>query len=155
MFPDTKLEFHCHNEFGWATGAAISAIAAGADGVHSAINGLGERTGNLSTEETAVALEVLFGVSCGVKLEKIAEVSKLVSEASGVPIATNKPVLGERLFWAESGVVTDVFTKLAQLGVKPAMTPYVPELVGRGPTEYVIGKGSGGATIRFYLDKHV
>ncbi|HPU62340.1 MAG TPA: homocitrate synthase [Bacillota bacterium] len=154
MFPDTKLEFHCHNEFGWATGAAISAIAAGADGVHSAINGLGERTGNLSTEETAVALEVLFGVSCGVKLEKIAEVSKLVSEASGVPIATNKPVLGERLFWAESGVVTDVFTKLAQLGVKPAMTPYVPELVGRGPTEYVIGKGSGGATIRFYLDKH-
>ncbi len=154
MFPDINLEFHCHNEFGWATGAALSAIAAGADGVHSAINGLGERTGNLSTEETAVALEVLFGVKCGVKLEKLADICKLVADVSGLPLSANKPVMGERLFWAESGVVTDVFTKLAQHGVKPAMTPYIPEIVGREPTEYVIGKGSGSATIRFYLNKH-
>lgn len=154
MFPSTMLEFHCHNEFGWATGAAISAIAAGADGVHSAINALGERTGNLATEEIAVALDVLFGVSTGVRIDKLAEICTLVADISGISIHGNKPIMGERVFQVESGVVTDVYAKMASAGVKPAMTPYLPEIVGRAPMNYVLGKGSGRATIRYFLEKH-
>jgi 2-isopropylmalate synthase len=154
MFPSQKLEFHCHNEFGWSTGAAITAIAAGADGVHSAINGLGERTGNLPTEEIATALNVLFGVGSGVQLDRLAEVCRLVSDISGVPIPRNKAVMGPAVFQSESGIVTDVYTKMGKYGVKPAMTPYLPEIVGAPPVEFVLGKGSGSASIRFFLDKH-
>lgn len=148
MFPDVKLEFHCHNEFGWSTGAAITAISAGADGIHSAINGLGERTGNLPTEEIAVALEVLFGKKCGVKIDKLNDICKLVAEASNLPIPSNKPVMGSRVFQAESGVVVDVYNKMDQYGIKPAMTPYLPQIVGREPMEIVIGKGSGNSTVK-------
>ncbi len=154
MFPGVNLEFHCHNEFGWATGAAISAIAAGADGVHSAVNGLGERTGNLSTEEIAAALHILFGVECGVHIDKLADVCRLVSEISRVPIAPNKPVIGSRVFQVESGVVVDVYSKMGHVGVKPAMTPYLPEIVGSDPMSFVIGKGSGNSTVKHFLGKH-
>lgn len=154
MFPNVALEFHCHNEFGWATGAAISAIAAGADGVHSSMNGLGERTGNLPTEEIAVALDVLFGVNTGVHLERLADVCQLVAEISQVPIHGNKPITGDRVFQVESGVVTDVYTKVGEFGVKPAMNPFMPEIVGAEPISYVLGKGSGSASIKAFLKKH-
>jgi isopropylmalate/homocitrate/citramalate synthase len=153
MFPGLKLEFHCHNEFGWATGAAISAIAAGADGVHSAINGLGERTGNLPTEEIVAAMKVLFGIECIAHPEKLASVCEMVARISQAPIAPNKPVMGTRVFNVESGVVVDVYNKMAHLGVKPAMTPYLPELFGAAPMKFVIGKGSGNATIKHFLEK--
>lgn len=154
LFPAVPLEFHGHNEFGWASGAAISAVAAGADGVHSAMNGLGERTGNVATEEIVMALEVLFGVKTGVRLEKIARASRLLAEISRVAVPGNKPVMGSRVFQVESGVVSDAYVKMAKHGVKPAMNPFMPEIAGADPISFVLGKGSGGASVRHYLDRH-
>ncbi len=148
------LEFHGHNEFGFSTGAALAAVEGGATGIHSAINGLGERTGNVPTEEIVMALELLEGVKTGVDLSKIAEVSKLVSEIGKVPVSSNKAIVGENLSKVESGLVTDVVYKMKKIGVDTGMAPFTPELIGGAPMEYVIGKGSGKANIIFYLDKN-
>ncbi|MEM2673712.1 MAG: pyruvate carboxyltransferase, partial [Candidatus Bathyarchaeia archaeon] len=40
------LEIHCHNDFGLAVANTISAVAAGAEIVHTTVNGIGERAGN-------------------------------------------------------------------------------------------------------------
>lgn len=151
---DVPLEFHGHNEFGFGTGAALAAIEGGASCVHSAINGLGERTGNVPTEEIVMALELLVGVDTGVDLGQIKEVSKLVEQIGKVPVAMSKAIVGSNLSRVESGLVTDVVYRMKKIGVDTGMSPFVPELIGADPMEYVIGKGSGKANILFYLEKN-
>ncbi|MEI8191880.1 MAG: homocitrate synthase [candidate division NC10 bacterium] len=150
----TPLEFHGHNEFGFGTAAALAAVEGGAAGIHSAINGLGERTGNTPTEEIVMALELLVGVKTGVDLSKIQNVSSLVAEIAKVPVPDNKPVVGRNLSRVESGLVTDIISRMKKLGVETGMAPFAPELIGAEPMQYVIGKGSGKANIVHYLEKN-
>jgi 2-isopropylmalate synthase len=132
----------------------MAAVRAGASGVHTAMNGLGERTGNVPTEEVACAFEILMGVKTGVKLEKIHATSRLVSEISKMPVHAGKPIVGERLFKIESGVVTHYTSIMQEKGINPVPVPFMPDLVGRPPMEFVIGKGSGKVTADFFLHKH-
>lgn len=154
IIPDTPIEFHGHNEFGMGMGAVISAIQNGAVGIHCAINGLGERTGNVPTEEVAAALELLLGVKTGVNLSGLCRVSRLVAEMSKVPVPAGKPIVGPKLFDVESGLVTDIVYKMTALGVRTGMSPFVPEVVGGRPITYCIGKGSGKANVSHYLEKN-
>ncbi|NMB28194.1 MAG: homocitrate synthase [Tissierellia bacterium] len=150
---DTPVEFHVHNEFGMAMGAVMAAAYAGVDGIHSSINGLGERTGNVATEEVAAALEILLNIDTGIKLDKIDGITKMVEEITNIPIHRNKPVTGKRLFWLESGVPVQAKTRLEQAGIPSAMTPYLAELVGRKNTEIVLGGSSGKENVQIYLDE--
>lgn len=150
---DTPVEFHVHNEFGMAMGAVMAAAYAGVDGIHSSINGLGERTGNVATEEVAAALEILLNIDTGIKLEKIDGITRMVEEISNIPIHRNKPITGKRLFWLESGVPVQAKTRLEKAGIAAAMTPYLAELVGRKNTEIVLGGSSGKENVQIYLDQ--
>lgn len=154
MFPDLKLEFHVHNDFGMAVGAVLGAVLGGADGVHTAVNGIGERTGNAATEEVAMALECLWGIDTGLDLRKIMYVSRMVEELSKFKLAKNKPIVGRHLFDIESGVVTHVVAEMNAHGFKPVMTPFTPEVVGQSPVRFVLGKGSGRVTVLRYLHEH-
>ncbi|AUZ41466.1 2-isopropylmalate synthase, partial [Bacillus sp. MBGLi79] len=49
------LSAHCHDDLGMAVANSLAAIENGADQVESVINGIGERAGNASLEEIAVA----------------------------------------------------------------------------------------------------
>jgi len=152
-FPGVRVEFHVHNEFGMAMGSVISAAYAGVDGIHSSINALGERTGNVATEEVVAGLEMLLGIPTGVDMKKLGKVSELVEKVSGIPMWANKPVNGKRLFWLESGVVVDARSKMEPAGVIPAMCPYMPEMVGHEPIRVVIGGSSGKASVKYYLEE--
>ena len=145
------LEFHVHNEFGLAMGSVIAAIVGGARTIHSSVNGLGERTGNVATEQVAAALKILLNIDTGVDISKIWDVSKLVQDIAKLSPAYNSPVVGERLFWVESGVVVDALDKLNVAGIKAAMTPYLPQLVGRPGPEIKYGAFSGNASLKYYL----
>ena len=145
------LEFHVHNEFGMAMGSVIAAIIGGARTIHSSINGLGERTGNVATEQVAAALKILLNIDTGVDISKIWDVSKLVQDIAKLAPAYNNPVVGERLFWVESGVVVDALDKLNTAGIQAAMTPYLPQLVGRPGPEIKYGAFSGNASLKYYL----
>jgi 2-isopropylmalate synthase len=153
-FPKTSFEFHTHNDFGFSTGSTLAAVLAGADCVHCAFNGLGERTGNTPTEEVVTALELLFGIKTGVKLSGLKRVSRLVEEISKVKVPPNKPIVGDRIFDVESGLVVDIIERFKPLGVRAAWGTYVPEVVGANPQNIILGKGAGKANVEHYLDKH-
>src|ERR671935_2623531 len=52
----TSIDVHCHNDVGLALANALAGCEAGADQIHTTIDGFGERTGIPSLAETAVAL---------------------------------------------------------------------------------------------------
>jgi D-citramalate synthase len=55
-WPGVEFEFHAHNDYGLATANCLAAVKAGARGVHTSVNGLGERTGNGRLAEIVAAL---------------------------------------------------------------------------------------------------
>src|SRR5215472_8612556 len=68
-YPDVELSAHCHNDLGLAVANSLAAMTAGARQIECTINGIGERAGNASLEEIAVALQVRqsrYGATTGV-----------------------------------------------------------------------------------------
>ncbi|MCZ6823219.1 MAG: 2-isopropylmalate synthase, partial [Deltaproteobacteria bacterium] len=45
-WPDVTFEYHAHNDYGLATANCLAAVEAGARGLHTSVNGMGERSGN-------------------------------------------------------------------------------------------------------------
>lgn len=152
--PNTPLEFHTHNEFGLANAGILEAIDAGASTIHTAFNGLGERTGNAATEEVVAMLELLAGIKTGVALDCLMDVSLLIENISRRKVPANKPIVGRGLFNIETGVGVDFQQKMKKAGFNIANQPFLPEIVGQDPIKFVLGKNSGGATIEYYLDKN-
>jgi 2-isopropylmalate synthase len=152
-FPQTSFEFHTHNDFGFSTGSTLAAVLGGADCVHSSFNGLGERTGNTPTEEIVTALELLFAINTGVKLDALKRVSSLIEEISKVKVSNNKPIVGNRIFDIESGLVVDAIEKFRPLGVRSVWGTFTPDLVGAKPLNIILGKGAGKANVQYHLNK--
>ncbi|MEO0445763.1 MAG: 2-isopropylmalate synthase [Verrucomicrobiota bacterium] len=144
---DLPVEVHTHNDFGMAVATELAGIEAGASCVHSCANGLGERTGNAALEELMVGMQLLYGIDNGYDLALLPELGELASRITGVPIAANKPILGERNFTRESGIGVDLVLKqpLAMFGTHPALTGRTGDIV--------LGKKSGKASITYTLDR--
>jgi isopropylmalate/homocitrate/citramalate synthase len=138
---DVPVHWHGHNDFGLATAAAVAAVQAGATWIHGTINGMGERAGNASLPEVALALGALYGADTNLKLELAREVSKRVRELSRYEVEPWKPLVGETLFRRESGAVASQFHD------PPSIEPYAADLVGADRT-LVLGKKSGLDSIR-------
>jgi isopropylmalate/homocitrate/citramalate synthase len=138
---EVPVHWHGHDDFGLATAAAVAAVQAGATWVQGTVNGMGERAGNADLVEIALALEALYGIPTRLRLERARELSRLVQELSGTPLAPWKAVTGDNLFTRESGAVASQFHD------PPAIEPYASDLVGatRG---IVLGKKSGLDSIR-------
>jgi len=134
---DVPISVHCHNDMGLAVANTLAGIEAGALQAHVTINGVGERAGNASLEEVVIALHVLYGVKTNVKLSEIYKTSRFVSRLMGIPIAPNKPIVGDNVFAHESGIHTH--------GVLASPETYEfipPELVGHR-RRLVAGKHAG------------
>ncbi|MEM4198950.1 MAG: 2-isopropylmalate synthase [Nitrososphaerota archaeon] len=128
---------HCHDDMGLATANTLAGVEGGAEIVHVTVNGIGERAGNTSLEEVAVALKFLYGVETAINYEKIAKTSKLVARLTGIPIPKNKAVVGDNAFSHESGIhVHGVINNPA------TYEPIMPEQVGMS-RRIIIGKHSG------------
>lgn len=153
-FPDKMLEYHCHNDYGMAVANAVSAVTGGANSVHTAINGLGERAGNISLEEFAMATQVAMGIDFCIDLHNLNRLSTLATQFSRFPVAPNKPVVGSNLFNVDSGMIIHIFKAADKCGFpRTIMLPYQPELVGRKDFRYVYGKGAGGAALSSFLEE--
>jgi isopropylmalate/homocitrate/citramalate synthase len=107
---------------------------------------MGERAGNASLGEVAMALRALYGVETALRLERIREVSAMVRDLGGYELEPWKAVVGENLFVRESGAVA------AQFHDPPAIEPFSAKLVGaeRG---IVLGKKSGLDSIRIKAEE--
>lgn len=141
------VEVHTHNDFGMAVAAELAGVSAGAEVVHSCINGLGERTGNAALEELILCMNILMGMDTPYKLEKLPALCSMVEQISGIHAAPNKPFVGSRNYMRESGIGVDLVIK------EPlAMFATDPRYFGR-TAEIVLGKKSGKASITYYLEK--
>lgn len=144
---NTPVSVHCHNDFGLATANTVTAVSAGATVVHVTVNGMGERAGNASLEEVVTALELLYGVKTAIVKEKLYETSRLVRSLTKMPLAPNKPLMGDNAFTHESGM--HVHGTLAD----PSLyEPIDPELIGR-KRRFAFGKHTGRASVKMALDE--
>jgi 2-isopropylmalate synthase len=148
-YPPVVFSAHCHNDLGLAVANSLAAITAGARQVECTINGIGERAGNASLEEIAVALHVRhgrYGALTNISLEKIYSTSRLLTSITGVSVPPNKAVVGANAFAHEAGIHQDGM-------LKNPMTYeiIVPEKVGVPTRKLVLGKHSGRNALRARL----
>ncbi|MGA8302836.1 MAG: homoaconitate hydratase [Thermoplasmata archaeon] len=135
------LSVHCHNDFGLAAANTLTAIECGARAPHVCVNGLGERAGNASLEEVVVELEALYGVPTGIRTERLTELSRLVEELSGIPVAPNKALVGYNAFSHEAGIHTHGI-----LANTLTYEPLQPDVVG-ARRQMILGKHTGKAAV--------
>src|ERR687886_1320201 len=76
----TALDVHCHNDVGLALANALAGCEAGADQIHTTIDGFGERTGIPSLAETAVALTLIYKSNNDLRLHMLRDLSKTIAE---------------------------------------------------------------------------
>lgn len=141
------MAVHCHNDFGLAVINSITAVNAGAQYISVTINGLGERAGNTSLEQSVLALERLYGHKTNIDLSKIIEISKEVENASQICVEPMKPVVGKNCYRHESGIHVAVIIKNPE-----CYEPYNPEIVG-AKRQILLGKTSGRAAVRYVAEK--
>jgi 2-isopropylmalate synthase len=135
------LSVHCHNDLGLAVANSLAAVQNGAGQVECSVNGIGERAGNASLEEIAMAIKTrsaLFGVSSGIKTQEIYKTSRLLSRITGVGVQPNKAIVGKNAFAHEAGIHQDGMLKDAR--TYEIMTP---ESIGLTQSDLVLGKHSG------------
>lgn len=140
-WPDQVFEFHAHNDYGLATANCLAAVEAGARGVHTSVNGLGERAGNTRLAEVVAALHDQAGRRTGVDETRLFAVSRLVETFSGKDLAANSPIVGRDVFTQTAGIHADGDAK----GDLYA-SPLAPARFGRR-RRYALGKLSGRASL--------
>jgi len=145
-FPDLTFDYHAHNDYGLAVANTIAAIKAGVSGIHTTVNGLGERAGNAALANTIVAINDHLQVKTSVDERLLYEISDIVERFSGERIAANTPIVGANVFTQVCGVHADGDNK-----GNLYYNDLLPERFGRS-RKYALGKTSGKASIRKNLD---
>ena len=145
-YPDLHFDFHAHNDYDLAVANVYSAVRAGIHGIHTTINGLGERAGNAPLSSVIAVIKDQLGGETPVREEKINAASRLVETYSGIHIAPNRPIIGEHVFTQCAGVHADGDSKNNLY-----CNDLIPERFGR-VREYALGKTSGKANIRMNLE---
>ncbi|MEM2901780.1 MAG: hypothetical protein QXO32_03490 [Candidatus Bathyarchaeia archaeon] len=149
---NVPLEVHCHNDLGLATANSLAAVTAGAEVVHTNVNGIGERAGGAATEEVVVGLRVLYGVDLGIRYENLVELSKLVEELSQVKVPSHKPVVGDTAFGYEAGIPVMFCRRLKKIDRLEVALSYLPEFVGN-KLYIAFGKKSGRHGVEWRLEE--
>src|SRR5262245_34682728 len=144
-WPQVAFEFHAHNDYGLATANCLAAVRAGARGVHTSVNGMGERAGNTRLAEAVAAIHDHTDLRTGVDESRLAAVSRLVETFSGKDVAANAPVVGDDVFTQTSGVHAD-----GDMKADLYANPLVPKRFGQ-ERRYALGKLSGKASLEHNL----
>lgn len=89
--------FHAHNDLGMATANSVAAVRGGATCLDVTVNGLGDRAGNASLEQVALALHIT-GVRHGLRLTVLRDLSREVEAMTRIPVSKLAPIVGEFVF---------------------------------------------------------
>ncbi len=142
---------HCHNDLGMATANTLGGVLGGARQVEVTVNGIGERAGNTSLEEVAIALHIrrdIFGLDTTIQHAKLLETSRMVSELTGMLVQRNKAVVGANAYAHSSGIHQD--------GVLKERSTYEiidPTLVGAERSEIILTARSGRHGLKHRLNQ--
>ena len=145
-YPHTHFDFHAHNDYDLAVSNVLAAVLSGVKGLHTTINGLGERAGNAPLASVQAILKDHFNALTNIDESRLNDVSRVVESYSGIVIPANKPIVGENVFTQVAGVHADGDNKNNLY-----CNDLLPERFGR-KREYALGKTSGKANIRKNLE---
>lgn len=134
---NVPLAVHCHDDFGLSVANTLAGVLGGAEEVHVTVNGLGERAGNAALEEVVMSLLAFYNIKTNINSRKMAFVSRLVSQLTGIAVPPNKAIVGENAFSHESGIHVH-----GVLSDGSTYEPMRPEIVGK-ERSFVVGKHSG------------
>ena len=140
------LSVHCHNDLGLAVANTLAGVQAGARQVEVTINGIGERAGNAALEEVVMALKTrreLFECTTAIETTRLAPISRLVSQVTGMMVQPNKAIVGRNAFAHEAGIHQD-----GMLKARETYEIMTPESVGVAESTLVLGKHSGRAAFK-------
>jgi isopropylmalate/homocitrate/citramalate synthase len=146
------VEIHCHQDFGLGVANTIAALSAGASVAHTTVTGLGERAGNVPMEDVVLSLLALYGKDMGIQTQHFVEVSKFVMELAKVTQPPNRPIVGDKLYEVESGIIAG-WVRLCRKDNPLEYVPFSPELVGQKPVNIVLGKNSGPPSMAEWCEK--
>jgi 2-isopropylmalate synthase len=124
---------------------ALAGVDAGADQIHTTIDGFGERTGIPSLAETALALTLLYNSRNDFRLDMLKDLSKLLEQYTNIHTPESKPLVGESAFKHKAG------THLAAVLRNPAAYEIIePRTVGNR-RKIVFGELAGKNGTAFLL----
>ncbi|MFY0607187.1 MAG: 2-isopropylmalate synthase [Cyclobacteriaceae bacterium] len=146
-FPTAHFDFHAHNDYDLSTANVYSALEVGIMGVHTTLNGLGERAGNVPLSSVIGIVKDHLHYDMNVDESKLYKVCKIVESFSGIRIPANKPLVGEFVFTQTSGIHADGDSK-----DNLYHNSLSPERFGRSYS-YALGKMSGKANIKKNLEE--
>jgi len=153
--PEVGIDWHGHKDRGLDISNTLAAIEAGADRVHACALGIGERSGNTPMEILLVNLNLL-GIA-NRDLKGLPEYCQVVSQACGVPIPFNYPIVGADSFRTATGVHAAAIAKAVNKNdawLADRVYCGVPaSMVGR-EQGIEIGPMSGEHNVRTWLLKH-
>ncbi len=147
-----EVEWHGHNDFGFATANSIIAWRYGAKRVNVAFGGLGERTGNTTLEQVLADYIRIYG-DPGFKLEALREMTELVrNEVTEVNIKA--PIVGDAIFTTQAGIHQSGVERQKKAEGGDIYFPFDPQLLGERTVElHRVGSLSGSEGIVALLNK--
>lgn len=147
---DVIFSVHCHNDLGLATANTLAGLINGGRQMEVTVNGIGERAGNTSLEEVAMALYVrghIYGLGTDIVTSEIHRTSDMVSRYTGMVIQPNKAIVGANAFAHEAGIHQDGMLKHRRTyEIMDAST------IGLHQSKLVLGKHSGRHALRRKLE---
>lgn len=146
-YPNLHFDFHGHNDYGLAVANTTAALTAGFNGIHTSVNGLGERAGNTALSTIVPCIHDHLRMGTTVKEIYLNKISKIVETISGIRVASNMPIIGENVFTQTAGVHADGDRK-----GNLYCNELIPERFGR-VRKYALGKTSGKANIEKNLQE--
>jgi 2-isopropylmalate synthase len=152
---NVEIDWHGHKDRDLAIINSIAALEAGATRIHAAALGIGERVGNTPMDLLMVNLVVMGFIERD--LTPLMAYCEKVSEACGVPIPDNYPVIGKDAFRTATGVHAAAVVKAWKKGDRDLMDAVysaIPaSLVGR-EQQIEVGPMSGKSNVVFWLEQH-
>jgi len=153
--PEVKVDWHGHQDRGLGVTNAIWALEAGAHRVHGCALGIGERVGNTPMDQLLVNLQLLGWIDRD--LTRLNDYCAAVSEATGVRIPDNYPVVGRDAFRTGTGVHAAAIIKARRKGddwLADRVYSGVPaSMVGRKQV-IEVGPMSGLSNVHCWLENH-
>ena len=149
---EVGIDWHGHRDRGLDVANTLAAIETGATRVHGTALGVGERVGNTPMEQLLVNLKLLGWRDDD--LTALPDYVQTVSQAVGVPIPVNTPIVGRDAFRTATGVHAAAVIKAQRKGeawLADRVYSGVPaSWIGR-EQEIEIGHLSGASNCIYYL----
>lgn len=148
------IDWHGHNDRGFALENAIWALEFGADRVHGTALGIGERVGNAPMELLLMNLRLLGQLPEDRNLTKLGEYCETVARAVHWQVPLNYPLVGRDAFRTATGVHAAAIVKAMQKGdewLADRVYSGVPAGMFGRHQEIGIGFMSGASNVGFWL----